>query len=69
MTQKNTVLKHLRKYRSITNMEALVVYGIYRLGAAVYDLRREGHNIVNTMKQDEMGRRYSHYSLEDSLDG
>ena len=48
-THKQAVLKYLRENGSITPMQALSEFGCYRLGARIYDLRREGHAITTTM--------------------
>ena len=45
MTQNERILEHMRKYGSITQAEAMKDYGIMRLGARIYDLRREGYRI------------------------
>jgi hypothetical protein len=62
MTQTNTVLKHLEKRGSISPMEALVSYGIYRLSASIYELREEGYGIFTEFKTDEAGHRYARYN-------
>ena len=61
--QARKVLRHLEKYRSITPLEALGVYGIFRLAARVYELRREGFNVVTTMFRDENEKPYAKYVL------
>lgn len=35
------IMQHLREYGEIDPMTALREYGIYRLGARIYDLRKE----------------------------
>ena len=45
MTDKQAVLAHLETHGSITPKEALERYGIMRLGARIFDLRMDGHNI------------------------
>lgn len=51
MTQTEKVKRHLEIYGSISSREAYEEYGIMRLGARIYDLRRyEGVNIEKTMK-------------------
>ncbi len=45
MTQTERILRHLRDYGSITPVEALREYGCMRLGARIYDLKRDGHAI------------------------
>ena len=47
MTQKEKVLRHLRDYGSLTQLEALAEYGIMRLGARVWDLRKMGYDITS----------------------
>lgn len=44
-------------------MEALIVHGIYRLSASIYELRKEGFNVFTTMHQDAAGKRYARYHL------
>ena len=45
MTQVDRILRHLRDYGSITPVDALREYGCMRLGARIYDLKRQGHDI------------------------
>ena len=45
MTQNEVVLRHLLDNRSITSLEAMNKYGIMRLGARVYDLKKQGYPI------------------------
>lgn len=49
MTQKERVLRHLRDYGSITQLEALKEYGIMRLSSRVSDLKAEGYPIRREM--------------------
>lgn len=46
MTQSERVLRHLKDNGSITQWEAIRDYGITRLGARIWDLKHDGHNIV-----------------------
>ena len=46
MTQSQRILEHLKQYGSITQRDAIDNYGIMRLGARIYDLKREGHVIT-----------------------
>lgn len=45
MTQDELVLKHLRESGSITPLEALQLYGCFRLSARIYSLRSRGYDI------------------------
>lgn len=47
--QKQEVLRHIKKYGSITSMKAFEKYGITRLSAIIYILRRE-YEIVTIMR-------------------
>ena len=61
MTQTQTVLTHLQRRGSISPMEALTSYGIYRLAAEIYRLREEGYGIFTHNKKDEAGHKYARY--------
>ena len=45
MTQNERIMRHLREYGSITQLEAMNEYGIFRLASRISDLRKEGINI------------------------
>lgn len=47
MSQNDAILNHLRQERTITALEALELYGSFRLAARIKDLREAGH-IINT---------------------
>ena len=61
--QTRKVLNHLTKRKSISPLEALHVYGIYRLSACIYDLRRVGIKIKTNMKKDASGHQYARYEV------
>ena len=46
-SQKEQILEHIEKYGSITPLEAERLYGCMRLGARIWDLRHDGHDIVS----------------------
>lgn len=61
-TQK--VFNHIYKTgKSITPLEALGVYGIYRLAPRIHELRKLGIDVKTTYKTDNYGKRYASYSL------
>lgn len=41
MTKKQLILEHLKKYKSITPKEAYFEYGSMRLGAIIFELRKQ----------------------------
>jgi hypothetical protein len=48
-TQNQRLLTVLRQH-PVSALEALLDLGIYRAGARVYDLKREGHHIETTRR-------------------
>lgn len=46
MTKKQMILKHLKEHGSITSWEAIKNYGATRLSGAIFELKKEGYNII-----------------------
>ena len=80
MSQKQQVLEYLQKGYSLTPKEALRMFGSMRLGALIFELVAEGHNIINvqydTVWPDGCGvnsgmkkfkTRYGEYFLQDVM--
>jgi hypothetical protein len=61
-SQKEQILARLQFGQSITPIQALELYGCFRLGARIYDLRKAGHNIVSTLAHNGK-KQYSIYKL------
>jgi hypothetical protein len=53
VTQNDRIMKHLKEHGSITQLEAMQEYGIFRLASRISDLRREG---VKIKKETEKGK-------------
>lgn len=51
-TQEERVLEYIRKHGKITTLDAFRDLGITRLSAKIFNLKREGHNIVGEIKTD-----------------
>lgn len=65
MTQNDLIRAHLERGHPITPLGALSAYGCFRLGARIYDLRREGMKIDRTMVTDQVtGKTYAQYRLK-----
>ena len=62
MAQTDAILRHLRNHGSITPIEALNLYGSFRLAARVGELRQDGHEI-RTVMVERGGRRWAMYRL------
>ena len=65
--QARIVLRHLEKGKTITPMEAIVVYNIWRLAARICELRDAGHDVITEVRKDERGKKYGEYRLNHQL--
>lgn len=61
--QARRVLRHFRSRRTISPMEAIVSYGIFRLAASIHELRKAGYSITTDLRQDAGGHRYARYRM------
>ena len=61
-SQCNEILNHLQTRGPINPVDALFRYGCMRLGARIYDLRKDGYHIEKVMKPGTArnGRRYKY---------
>ena len=68
LTQKEMILRFMQENGSITQAEAVTEFGCYRLGARIWDLKRDGYAIESTMitKKNRYGKpvTFTRYSLE-----
>jgi hypothetical protein len=62
MTQCKQIKKHLQKHGSITPIDALKLYGCFRLGARIYELRRQMS--IETEMIRENNKRFAKYVLK-----
>ena len=61
MSQKEACLDYLKKYGSITPLEALTAFNSLRLSSIIFRLRNEGHQIDT--KINEEGKPFAVYTL------
>lgn len=64
--QSAQILAYLREGNSLTPLEALNRFGCFRLGARIWDLKREGHDIHTEMVEVGGGKRVARYRLASS---
>lgn len=57
------ILAHMLEGKTITNMEAMLVYHVSRLSDVVFKLRNAGYDIDMNMKVDGVGGKYASYKL------
>lgn len=63
-TQIDNLRAHLNAGRSITPLEALGLYGVFRLAARIKELREQGWDILTEIKRDPNGKTYATYALD-----
>ncbi|OTQ74724.1 hypothetical protein B6C99_02925 [Gilliamella sp. N-G2] len=56
------MLSHLQSGKSINPMQALNLYGCFRLGARIYDLKKAGFEIDSRLVHKN-GVQYAEYSI------
>lgn len=64
MSQKQKILEHLIKNWSITSLEALHLFGCFRLAARIKELRDEGYSIETEIEQHENGSHARYIMLQ-----
>ena len=64
MTQSEQILNHLKSGHSITPIDALNLFGCFRLGARVFELKRSGHNIHSELCELDNGKHVARYWME-----
>lgn len=62
-TQSQKIAAHLRSGKSITPLDALNLYGCFRLGARIWDLKDKGMPIVKRMVTVSGHKKVAQYSL------
>lgn len=63
VSQCNAILDYMQKGNSITGIEALNLFGCFRLPARIADLREVGHRISSKFITLNNGKRVKEYSL------
>lgn len=62
-SQCTLIEQHLRSGKTITPIEALDLYGCFRLGARIWDLKDQGLDIATEIVNNGR-KRYARYSLK-----
>lgn len=62
MTQTEQILQRLKTGRTLTPIDALNNYGVFRLAARVKDLRDQGHDVV-TIREVHGEKTFARYML------
>lgn len=62
-SQNKLLLAHLKTGASITGIEALKLYGCFRLPSRICDLKEMGYRITSKFIKTPSGKRVKQYSL------
>lgn len=62
-SQCDMIIAYLKKGYSITQLDALNLFGCFRLASRVHDLRERGYNIIACRITTPMGKRVCEYVL------
>ena len=72
MTGKERILNHLKKFGSITQLEAINLYWDWRLSDKIYRLKKDGYSIktetLKVKRADKTDAYVSKYTLEDMIE-
>ena len=63
-SQNKQILKHLQAGHRLTPIDALNLFGCFRLAARVYDLRKLGHKINKEIMELEGDVKVAEYYLD-----
>lgn len=63
VSQANAILDYMSKGHIITGIEALNLFGCFRLPARIADLKKVGHKIKSEMVKLANGKRVAQYTL------
>ena len=69
LSQKDKVLRYLQQGKSITPIDALKLYGCFRLADVVFRLKKDGYDIQTNMVKNDNGKDYASYRLLTTKDG
>lgn len=62
-TQCELILEHLENVGPLTPLDALNLFGCFRLTSRIWDLKQDGHNIQTQTKSLPNGKSVAVYSL------
>lgn len=65
MTQREMIKKYLEEGHRLTPLDALRMFGCFRLATRIFELKKSGMNIVTEIVEDKQtGKRYARYELK-----
>ena len=64
-SQEQQILEYLQAGNSLTPLEALRKFGVFRLGARCWELKHQGYNIKSELVKGDNNKHFARYSLVD----
>jgi hypothetical protein len=62
MSQTEQILKHLKKGKKLNPLQALKLYGCFRLASRISELRKDGH-LIDTIPTKKGKKVFASYKL------
>ena len=62
MTQNVQILRYLETGKTLTPIDALSLFGSFRLGARIFELRQQGHEIKKVLLRKD-GKNFALYFM------
>jgi len=62
-SQASKILEHLKSGHRLTPLDALDLFGCFRLAARIFELRKQGWNIQELTIATSSGKKVAEYSL------
>ncbi len=56
LTQNQLILEHLKEHKTINPIQALELFGCFRLGARIYNLKQDGY-LIETKRKKKWSKR------------
>jgi hypothetical protein len=63
-SQNQEILSYLQEGKTLTAIDALMMFDCFRLSARILNLKKEGHKIITTMIKTHNGKSVAKYSLD-----
>jgi hypothetical protein len=63
MNQREQILHYLKQGNKLTSWEAIHKFRATRLSAIIYNLKKNGYDIIAVMQTADNGKRYAEYTL------
>jgi len=65
--QTNRIIEYMRQGHAITQLEALDLFGCFRLASRIYDIKMRGIEVNKVMVYREEGSRFARYWMPPSV--